>query len=123
MITPLAILALGAIGIAFIYSAQYYNRPVLPKELGLSWILAVVSQYWVKQLIFLGMGAGLYLMVSLVHYRYWLSIAHWFYLACMVPLFLVLIPGLGTSSYGAQRWIDFGFFSYQHRRRQSRPCS
>ena len=48
LITPLAILALGSIGVAFIYSAQYYTRPALPKELGLSWILAVVSQYWVK---------------------------------------------------------------------------
>ena len=112
-ITPLALLALGSIGVAFIYSAQYYNRPVLPKELGLQWLLVVFSQYWVKQLLFLAIGGALYVMVSLIHYRYWLSIAHWFYLACIVPLFIVLVPGLGTESYGAQRWIDLGFFSYQ----------
>ncbi|PTY08444.1 cell cycle protein [Opitutaceae bacterium EW11] len=112
-VSPLAILALSCIGVAFIFSAQYSTRPVLPKELGLKWILTMFSQNWVKQILFLFVGAGLYVMVSLVHYRFWLSIAHWFYLACIVPLILVLIPGIGTESYGAQRWLDFGFFSYQ----------
>ncbi len=113
LVTPLALLALCSIGVAFIYSAQYSGQPELPKELGLKWITTLVSQNWVKQILFLAVGAGLYTLVSLVHYRFWLSVAHWFYLACLVPLVLVLIPGVGTEAYGAQRWLDFGFFSYQ----------
>lgn len=114
IISPLALLALGSIGVAFIYSAQYYNHPDLSKvPLGLHWLAIVFSQFWVKQVFFLTVGAGLYVMVSLIHYRYWLSVAHWFYLACLVPLVLVLIPGIGEQNYGAQRWIDFGVFSYQ----------
>jgi rod shape determining protein RodA len=112
-ITPLAILALCSIGVSFIYSAQYATRPVVPKDLGLAWLGAMLSQNWVKQIIFMTVGFFLYLGVSLVHYRFWLSIAHWFYLFCLVPLVLVLIPGIGTSAYGAQRWLDFGFFSFQ----------
>jgi rod shape determining protein RodA len=30
-----------------------------------------------------------------------------------VPLVLVLMPGIGSEVYGAQRWIDLGFFGYQ----------
>jgi rod shape determining protein RodA len=113
LVTPLALLALAAIGVAFIYSAQYSTHPPLPKQLGLKWITTLLSQFWVKQIIFLIMGAVLYVLVSLVHYRFWLSVAHWFYIACLIPLVIVLIPGVGTAAYGAQRWLDFGFFSYQ----------
>jgi rod shape determining protein RodA len=112
-ITPLAMLALCIIGVSFIYSAQYSLRPTLPKDLGLAWIGAMLSQYWVKQTVFMLLGAGLYVGVSLIHYRFWLTVAHWFYAASLVPLFLVLIPGVGTEAYGAQRWLDLGFFSYQ----------
>jgi rod shape determining protein RodA len=112
-VSPLAILALATIGVAFIYSAQYATRPVLPKDLGIRWLAVMLSQNWVKQIVFMVAGAALYVAVSLIHYRFWLTVAHWFYILCIVPLLLVLIPGIGTESYGAQRWLDFGFFSYQ----------
>ncbi len=51
--------------------------------------------------------------VSLVDYRFWLSVAHWFYALCMIPLVLVLLPGVGTTVYGSQRWINLGVFFYQ----------
>ena len=31
----------------------------------------------------------------------------------MFPLFLVLLPGIGSERYGATRWLDFGFFAFQ----------
>jgi rod shape determining protein RodA len=95
--TPLAMLGLSAIGLAFIYSAQYSNY----------------SNDWVKQIVFMVAGAGLYLAVSLIDYRFWISVVHWFYLAVMVALVLVLIPGIGDERGGAQRWLDLGFFSFQ----------
>jgi rod shape determining protein RodA len=30
-----------------------------------------------------------------------------------IPLFLVLLPGIGSERYGATRWLDFGFFAFQ----------
>ncbi len=95
--SPLAILGLSAIGVAFIYSAQY----------------SVGGKGWRVQLEWLALGAVVYVAVSLIDYRFWLSVAHWFYAACLVPLFLVLVPGIGSEVYGAQRWIHIGSLSVQ----------
>lgn len=95
--TPFALLALSVIGVAFIYSAQFSTE----------------LSNWLNQIVWLVMGAGIYLGVALVDYRLWLSIWHWFYLACILLLILVLLPGVGDARYGAQRWLDFGFFTLQ----------
>ena len=97
LLTPIALFCLGLFGILFIYSAQ----------------LPVQGNSWQTQLVWLTGGAIIYLGVSLVDYRFWLSVTHWFYLLCVFPLILVLLPGVGTERYGSQRWIDFGFFSFQ----------
>lgn len=34
-------------------------------------------------------------------------------LVSLIFLVAVLIPGIGSTVYGARRWIDFGFFSFQ----------
>jgi rod shape determining protein RodA len=95
--TPCAVLALSLIGVAFIYSAQF-STPL---------------SNWLHQIAWLVAGAGVYLGVSLVDYRLWLSVWHWFYLACILLLILVLIPGVGDAQFGAQRWLDLGFFKLQ----------
>jgi rod shape determining protein RodA len=95
--TPLSLLALSAIGVAFIYSAQF-STPL---------------ENWRNQLVWLTLGAGVYVAVSLLDYRIWLSLWHWFYLGCVLLLLLVLVPGVGDARSGAQRWLDFGFFSLQ----------
>ena len=98
LLTPLALAGLGLFGLAFIYSAQ----------------LSAQGEDWIKQLIFLCLGAGVYLAVSLIDYRFWLSVAHWFYAACLLPLVLVLFLNNGQNlKWGAHRWIDLGYFSVQ----------
>ncbi len=99
-LTPFALIGLSLFGIAFIYSAQ----------------LSVRGSDWIKQIVFLCVGGGLYVGVSLIDYRFWLGIAHWIYALAMVPLLLVFIPGVGGGAaerWGATRWIDLGFFSFQ----------
>ena len=96
-VTPVVLLALSGIGVAFIYSAQF----------------STAQNNWITQLIWLTAGAVLYVAVSLIDYRFWLSFAHWFYFACIVALVLVLLPGVGTEHFGAQRWLDLGFFALQ----------
>ncbi len=101
-LTPLALIALSLIGVAFIYSAGLQS----PQH----------RNDWMKQLVFLGLGGVIYTGVSLVDYRFWFSMAHWIYAAFMVPLVIVLIPGVGggaAEQWGATRWINLGFFSYQ----------
>jgi len=100
--TPLAALGLSAFGIAFIYSAQYQARGA-----------DLLQQYWFKQLVYLCLGYAVYVAVSLIDYRFWLNIAHGFYLACLAPLVLVLLHGVGFQAGGSQRWINFYFFSFQ----------
>jgi rod shape determining protein RodA len=88
---------LSLFGVFFIYSAQ----------------LSVRGDNWITQLVWLIGGAVIYTAVSLIDYRFWLSVAHWFYAAALFPLLLVLLPGIGSERYGATRWLDFGFFAFQ----------
>ncbi|MEY4941292.1 MAG: hypothetical protein RIQ93_3027 [Verrucomicrobiota bacterium] len=112
LLTPGALFVLGAIGVAFIYSAQFSDGRLA----SVSGLAGVMRQYWFKQIVYLTLGAGIYLAVSLIDYRFWLSVAHWIYVACLIPLVVVFIPGVGgaaAAKWGAQRWIDLGPFSFQ----------
>lgn len=92
-ITPACICLLSLFGVFFIYSAQ----------------MARDGSQWKSQLVYLAMGGALYLATSLLDYRMWLRYAHWVYLAALVMLVAVLIPGIGTThGMGARRWIDVG---------------
>jgi rod shape determining protein RodA len=103
-VSPLAMGALGLVGVAFIRSAQLQTH----------------GADWRKQLTFLALGAAVYTAVALVDYRFWLGVAHWIYLGTLVPLALVLVPGVGAvrggagvAQGGARRWLDFGPVSFQ----------
>ncbi|AOS44594.1 Rod shape-determining protein RodA [Lacunisphaera limnophila] len=92
-ITPVCIVLLSLFGVFFIYSAQFARD----------------GTQWRQQLLYLALGSILYLATSLLDYRIWLRYAHWVYLAGIVLLVLVLIPGIGTThGMGARRWIDIG---------------
>jgi rod shape determining protein RodA len=100
LITPAAVTALSVIGVCFIYSAQF----AVPQG-------SLLAEFWVKQVLFLGLGAGIYFGVSLVDYRRWLGIAQFFYIACLIPLIVVFLPGVSGGSaerWGASRWISLG---------------
>ncbi|MDP2136790.1 MAG: rod shape-determining protein RodA [Candidatus Didemnitutus sp.] len=96
-INPVCMVVLATFGIFFIYSAQ----------------MASAQHQWMMQLVWLGLGAGVYLVTSLLDYRLWLKYAHWVYLAAILLLIAVLIPGVGSVKMGAQRWLDFGPASFQ----------
>ncbi len=90
-ITPACIAILSLFGVFFIYSAQ----------------MATAQHQWAQQLVWLGLGAVIYLATSLLDYRLWMKYAHFVYLAALAMLLLVLIPGIGTThGMGARRWLD-----------------
>jgi rod shape determining protein RodA len=96
VISPLCILVLGAIGILFIYSAQYYTG----------------GNLWKKQIFWLIVGGTLYVTISHINYKLFMEKALWIYLLGILGLFLVLSP-MGVKIYGAQRWIDLGLMKVQ----------
>ena len=90
-VMPACLLLLSTIGVFFIYSAQY----------------ATEQRQWLTQLVWMGLGAVIYLGTSLLDYRLWLKYAHWVYMLAIAMLLLVLIPGVGTThGMGARRWLD-----------------
>jgi rod shape determining protein RodA len=96
-ITPLCLMLLSTFGVFFIYSAQ----------------MASGRSQWQQQLVWLTAGAVVYTAVALLDYRLWLRWSHWVYLASLILLLVVLIPGIGQARMGARRWLDFGPVSFQ----------
>lgn len=96
LISPVCILLLAVSGIFFIYSAQVYTGR---------------SQY-IMQIVWLGAGAVVYLTVSLIDYKFFLKHSHWVYAGSIVLLLLLWSP-LGLEQFGARRWLNLRFFTYQ----------
>ncbi|MFK8139267.1 MAG: FtsW/RodA/SpoVE family cell cycle protein, partial [Bdellovibrionales bacterium] len=95
----LVILFLNAIGLFSLYSATHHPDS------------AEISRTFLSQLVWLGGAWIIYLVVSFIDYKLFQKIA---YAAYGINLFaLALVPFIGKSFYGAQRWLDFGFFRYQ----------
>ncbi len=93
-INPLAMLCLGIMSTAFIYSAQAYTH----------------GTHWKMQIVWFCLGTIAYLLVSLTDYRFLLRYAHYLYFLGVVMLLLVFF---GPEVYGSQRWIDLGIFKVQ----------
>jgi len=66
-----------------------------------------------KQLIFGAIGVILLLLISQLHYSFWLKLAWPLYIISLILLILVFIPGIGKLAGGARRWLTLGPFSLQ----------
>lgn len=92
-----AVAGLMLVGLAFIYSASSANDGG--------------SNYWMKQAFSYGLGISAAVIVCFVPYetisRYALVI-YWVAIGLLVAVMI-----FGESRYGAKRWIDLGFYSFQ----------
>ncbi len=95
-ISIVCILTLGIAGVFFIYSAQKFTG----------------NTFWLKQLMWLGIGAAVYAVTSLIDYKYWLQYGHIPYLLAILLLVAVWTP-LGMEREGARRWLNLPGISYQ----------
>lgn len=66
-----------------------------------------------KQIMGLFAGVIIMVIVSLIDYNVILKFRRIWYLAMIVLLGLVLVPGIGKESGGATRWIELGGFQFQ----------
>ncbi|MGE5027727.1 MAG: putative lipid II flippase FtsW [Betaproteobacteria bacterium] len=71
------------------------------------------TYYLVRQAIYLVVGALIGLFVFQVPNKVLQEIAPYLFLAGMVLLVLVLIPGIGREVNGSRRWIPLGFANLQ----------
>ena len=89
-------LLLAVIGIFFIYSAQAF----------------VGGGYWLRQIVWLFLGGGVYFVISRIDYKLYLENAFLFYAIAIFLLLLIWSP-LGVEREGAKRWLDFKIMAYQ----------
>ena len=98
------VLVLTLFGLLMVYNAS----PVTSlRDFGDPLHLIRLQSLWV--------GAGLVLgfLVFSIPYPFWKKVAPILFLAALILLIAVFIPGLGAKIYGAQRWLRFGFLSIQ----------
>ncbi|MFZ1626600.1 MAG: putative lipid II flippase FtsW [Candidatus Moraniibacteriota bacterium] len=69
--------------------------------------------FFKEQLVGLSVGIVLLLTAERIPYHLWRRFVVPFFAVALVLLILVFIPGFGTTVYGAARWVDLGFFSFQ----------
>lgn len=87
------------LGLQALYSASFalamaaYNDP---------------AYFVVRQVIFAVFGIGVLLFTWRVPFLFWKRLSMPIAGAAAVALVAVLIPGVGVSTYGAQRWISLG---------------
>lgn len=86
------LLALLAVGIVCFGAVQIRNAQ--PTE-----------NFWVKQLIGLGIGIVAMLLIAFSDYRKLLNIAPAFYIFGLLLLVIVLVPGIGLKINGQRAWI------------------
>ena len=96
-IGPAVILILSVIGVFFIYSAQ----------------ASVGGGYWIRQIVWIILGTGVYIVLSRIDYKIYLENALWIYLASIVLLLMIFLTPLGMTREGATRWLNFGIMAYQ----------
>jgi cell division protein FtsW len=66
------------------------------------------AYFLVRQLMWITVGAVGLLAAMRIDYRRWRSLSLPIMFLCIVLLVLVLVPGIGSSSYGAVRWLRVG---------------
>lgn len=71
------------------------------------------AYFLIRQSIFLALALFAATLTFMVPVRVWQGSAPWFFLAGMVLLVLVLIPGLGREVNGARRWLNLVVFNLQ----------
>jgi cell division protein FtsW len=66
------------------------------------------AYFLVRQLMWISIGGIGMTVATRVDYRYWRALSLPVMFVCIGLLVLVLVPGIGASSYGAVRWLKVG---------------
>ena len=100
-------LALLLIGLVMVYSASIATAE------GSAFTSHQPAYFLVRHAVYLAVGLVGGLIAFQIPLRFWQQFAPWLFLAGVVLLVVVLIPGIGRSVNGAQRWIALGPINLQ----------
>jgi len=101
------VLSLLAFGLVMVYSASI-AMPDNPRLARLS-----NHHYLMRHSFALVVGITAAILVFQVPVDAWERFAPWLFVASLILLVAVLIPGIGSVVNGARRWISLGFMSFQ----------
>lgn len=100
-------LALLLTGLVMVYSASIATAE------GSAFTRHQPAYFLVRHAVFLSIGLVAAVIAFQVPLRFWQQGAPWLFIGAAVLLVLVLIPGIGKSVNGAQRWIGLGPINLQ----------
>ena len=103
-VLAVAVLVLLVLGLIMVQSA---SAPVAADRYGDAWF------YVERQAIGMTLGVGMLVAVALTPYEKLRKHAWVFYVAVVLGLVAVFIPGIGRSVNGASRWINAGSMNLQ----------
>ena len=71
--------------------------------------------YFLKHQLLYGVLPGIVILYAFsnLDYHFWKKVAVPVFFSSVILLLLVFVPGIGSSIYGASRWIQLGSFSFQ----------
>ena len=84
-------------GTLMVHSASITSRPTEFEQVYLS-----------RHMVFVAIGLGIAGVASVIPARMWRRIAPVLFVATVIMLALVLVPGIGTRVKGARRWLRYG---------------
>ncbi len=101
------VVALLAMGVVMVYSATV-ALPDSPK-----FAHYTPTFFMARQLLFVAVSLVAALVTVQVPISFWEKASPWVFVASLLLLVMVLIPGLGKGVNGAHRWIPLGFLNFQ----------
>ena len=99
LVIVLLVLILCIFGIIMVFSASYYTSI---NESGSPYA------YLRRQLMWFAIGLAAMIVLSRIDYHFWLRFSFLFYVAGILLLLALFIPGVGIEINGATRWIGVG---------------
>lgn len=101
------VVALLALGLVMVYSATV-ALPDNPKFARYS-----PTYFLMRHLMWIGVSGLAALVAVQIPLSVWEKLSPWVFVASLLLLVLVLIPGIGKVVYGARRWISLGGMNFQ----------
>lgn len=97
-------LILLVVGLVFVYSASFYSAAITYQD---------KFFFFKKQIFGICVGFVLYLFFSFFDYHKLEKIKYLLLIVSFILLGLVFVPGVGLTNYGATRWINLKFITFQ----------